>query len=87
MPFYVDWCVLMVLSYVVGQRYLRVPYDLRAIGGYFALSCVLLGIYALVVHYWRDVLWACYLCRVVLIVIYACVVYWREWPKLRRTRL
>ena len=84
---FVCYLTIMVLSYVVGQRYLRVPYDLRAIGGYFALSCVLLGIYALVVHYWCDVLWACYLCRVVLIVIYALVVYWREWPKLRRTRL
>ncbi len=75
---------IMVLSYAVGQKYLKVPYDLKAIGGYFALALALLGVYLLAMHYLSAVVWACYLCRVALLAIFALVVYRLEWQKFNR---
>lgn len=75
---------IMVLSYAVGQKYLKVPYDLKAIGGYFAFALALLGVYVLAMHYLHGIVWACYLCRIVLLAVFALVVYRLEGPKLRR---
>lgn len=74
--------VIMILSYAVGQKYLKVPYDLKAIGGYFVFALALLGIYVAFVHYLGEFEWACYVCRLLLISAYALVVYRYEWPKL-----
>ena len=41
----VCYFVIMLLSYFVGRRYLVIPYDLKAIGGYTLLTLVLLGVY------------------------------------------
>ena len=41
----VCYFVIMLLSYFIGKRYLVIPYDLKAIGGYTLLTIVLLGIY------------------------------------------
>ena len=39
--------VIMLLSYFIGRRYLAVPYDLRAIGGYTLFVVALLVVYYL----------------------------------------
>lgn len=41
----VCYFVVMLLSWVVGRKYLPVPYDLKRIGGYFVLTLVLLMAY------------------------------------------
>lgn len=45
------YLIIMLLSYFVGKRYLVIPYDLKAIGGYTLLTIVLLAIYYLVRMY------------------------------------
>jgi len=41
----VCYFVIMLLSYFVGKRYLPIPYDLRTIGGYTALTLGLIACY------------------------------------------
>lgn len=41
----VCYFVIMLLSYFVGRKYLPIPYDLKAIGGYTLLTIGLLAIY------------------------------------------
>ncbi len=79
--------IVMILSYIVGQKYLRVPYDLKSIAFYVALALILLGAHALCVHFISQMTLICYICRIVLIAIFALVVYCREVPKLRRKSL
>ena len=47
----VCYFVIMLLSYFTGKRYLMIPYYLKAIGGYTALTVGLLGIYYGVRHF------------------------------------
>jgi O-antigen/teichoic acid export membrane protein len=80
------YLTIMIVSYLVGQHHLKVPYDLRSILGYFALALALLGIYELFLHYFESVIWACYIVRVVLLGVFALVVYRFEWRKLKLVR-
>ena len=80
------YLTIMIVSYLVGQHHLKVPYDLRSILGYFALALALLGIYELFLHYFENVIWACYIVRVVLLGVFALVVYRFEWRKLKLVR-
>lgn len=41
----VCYLVIMLLSYFIGQKKAPIPYDLKSIGGYTALTIVLLGVY------------------------------------------
>ena len=41
----VCYFVIMLLSYFVGRRYLVIPYDMKAIGGYTLLTVILLAVY------------------------------------------
>ncbi len=77
------YLTIMIVSYLVGQHHLKVPYDLRSILGYFALALALLGVYELFLHYFEGVIWACYIVRVVLLGMFALVVYRFEWKRLK----
>lgn len=41
----VCYFVIMLISYLVGKRHLRIPYDLRSAGGYTLLTLCFLGAY------------------------------------------
>lgn len=47
----VCYLVIMTISYLVGQRKMPIPYDLRAIGSYLLLTIAILVVYQLISHY------------------------------------
>ena len=77
----VCYLVIMLLSYFIGQHYLPVPYDKRAIGRYTLLTIVLLGIYY-AVRAWVPVHTMSISMAVgtVLLVIYLTVLVRRDFP-------
>ena len=54
----VCYFVIMVLSYVIGQRKAPIPYDMKSIGSYTALTIGLLAVYyALRLYYIHNMWW------------------------------
>ncbi len=76
----VCYFVIMVLSYVIGQKKAPIPYDLKAIGLYTLLTLVLMGIYyALRLYYIHD-MWLLMLAGTILIAIYIIVLTRKDFP-------
>lgn len=76
----VCYFVIMVLSYVIGQKKAPIPYDLKAIGLYTLLTLVLMGIYyALRLYYIHD-MWLLMLAGTILIAIYIFVLTRKDFP-------
>ena len=53
----VCYFVIMVLSYVIGQKKAPIPYDLKSIGGYTLLTFGLLAVYYYIRHYFNLNMW------------------------------
>ncbi len=76
----VCYFVIMLLSYVIGQKKAPIPYDLKAIGLYTLLTIVLMGIYyALRLYYIHD-MWLLMLAGTILIAIYIIVLTHKDFP-------
>ena len=71
--------VIMLLSYFIGRRYLAVPYDLRAIGGYTLLVVALLAVYYLT-RYLTGRMSISMAVGTVLLLVYMAVVIRRDFP-------
>lgn len=76
----VCYFVIMLLSYVIGQKKAPIPYDLKAIGLYTLLTIALMGIYyALRLYYIHD-MWLLMLAGTILIAIYIIVLTRKDFP-------
>ena len=53
----VCYFVIMVLSYVIGQKKAPIPYDMKSIGGYTLLTFGLLAVYYYIRHYFELNMW------------------------------
>ena len=53
----VCYFVIMVLSYVIGQKKAPIPYDMKSIGGYTLLTFGLLAVYYYIRHYFNLNMW------------------------------
>ena len=53
----VCYFVIMVLSYVIGQKKAPIPYDMKSIGGYTLLTLGLLAVYYYIRHYFNLNMW------------------------------
>ena len=53
----VCYFVIMVLSYIIGQKKAPIPYDLKSIGGYTLLTFGLLAVYYYIRHYFELNMW------------------------------
>lgn len=53
----VCYFVIMVLSYIIGQKKAPIPYDMKSIGGYTLLTVGLLAVYYYIRHYFNLNMW------------------------------
>ncbi len=66
----VCYFIIMWLSYLVGRKYLTIPYDFKKIGTYTLITLLLLGLFALVAHFLPTCPWAKMGAGTVLLLIY-----------------
>ena len=76
----VCYFVIMVLSYVIGQKKAPIPYDLKSIGGYTALTLALLGVYYAFRLYYVQNMWALMGIGTVLIGLYLIILTRKDFP-------
>ncbi len=76
----VCYFVIMVLSYVIGQKKAPIPYDLKSIGGYTLLTLVLLAVYYVLRLHTSLNTWALMAIGTVLLIIYLAVLTRRDFP-------
>lgn len=75
--------VMVVLSYVFGQKYYPIHYKLKTLGLYFGLTLLLLAAMYLISF---DLAVVDILYRTLLVAVYVAIVVWRELPLLRPKR-
>ena len=76
----VCYFVIMVLSYVIGQRKAPIPYDLKRIGGYTVLTLGLLAIYYAIRLYYVHNMWVLMGIGTVLIGVYLIILTRKDFP-------
>ena len=76
----VCYLVIMLLSYFIGQKKAPIPYDLKSIGGYTALTIALLGIYYILRIYVISNTWVMMGIGTVLIGIYIFILTRKDLP-------
>ena len=76
----VCYFVIMVLSYVIGQKKAPIPYDLKSIGGYTALTLALLGVYYAFRLYYVQNMWALMGIGTILIGLYLIILTRKDFP-------
>ena len=76
----VCYFVIMLLSYFIGQKKAPIPYDLRNIGGYTALTLGLLAVYYALRLYYIHNMWLLMAIGTVLIGIYLVVLTRKDFP-------
>ena len=76
----VCYLVIMLLSYFIGQKKAPIPYDLKSIGGYTALTIVLLGVYYILRIYVIGNTWIMMAIGTVLIGIYIFILTRKDLP-------
>ena len=76
----VCYFVIMLLSYVIGQKKAPIPYDLKTIGGYTALTLGLLGVYYAFRLYYIHNMWALMGIGTILIGIYLFILTRKDFP-------
>ena len=76
----VCYFVIMVLSYVIGQKKAPIPYDLKSIGLYTALTIGLLAVYYALRLYYIHNTWLLMAAGTVLIIIYLFVLTRKDFP-------
>ena len=72
--------VIMLLSYFIGQKKAPIPYDLKNIGGYTALTLGLLGVYYALRLYYVHNMWALMGIGTILIGIYLIILTRKDFP-------
>ncbi|MFV0554827.1 MAG: lipopolysaccharide biosynthesis protein [Mangrovibacterium sp.] len=77
----ISYALMMVLSYVVGQKYFPIDYPVKRIGFYFVLCLVIFTLSNLVQF---DALAWSYVFNAILFVLFLAVVYKLEFKELRR---
>lgn len=75
----VCYLVTMLLSYFIGRKYLEIPYDLKSIGTYFALTILLLAAHALFRHFVSQE-WIGMAFGTILVVIYLAYLTRKDFP-------
>ena len=76
----VCYFVIMLLSYFIGQKKAPIPYDLKRIGGYTALTLGLLAVYYALRLYYIHNTWLLMAAGTVLIAIYLFVLTRKDFP-------
>lgn len=76
----VCYLVIMLLSYFIGQKKAPIPYDLKSIGGYTALTIVLLGVYYILRIYVIGNTWVMMAIGTILIGIYIFILTRKDLP-------
>ena len=76
----VCYLVIMLLSYFIGQKKAPIPYDLKSIGGYTALTIALLAIYYILRIYVIGNTWVMMAIGTVLIGIYIFILTHKDLP-------
>ena len=76
----VCYFVIMLLSYFIGQKKAPIPYDLKTIGGYTALTLGLLGVYYAFRLYYIHNMWALMGIGTILIGIYLFILTRKDFP-------
>ena len=76
----VCYLVIMLLSYFIGQKKAPIPYDLKSIGGYTALTIALLAIYYILRIYVIGNTWVMMAIGTVLIGIYIFILTRKDLP-------
>ena len=76
----VCYLVIMLLSYFIGQKKAPIPYDLKSIGGYTALTIVLLSIYYILRIYVIGNTWVMMAIGTILIGIYIFILTRKDLP-------
>ncbi len=74
----VCYFVIMLISYLVGRKYLDVPYDLKSIGGYTLLTIGILGVYYGVKAF--ATAWLTMLIGTLLLLVYCYVLIKKDFP-------
>ena len=72
--------VIMLLSYFIGQKKAPVPYDMKCIGGYTALTIGLLAVYYALRLYYIHNIWVMMAIGTLLLGIYLFVLTRRDFP-------
>ena len=76
----VCYFVIMLLSYFIGQKKAPVPYDMKCIGGYTALTIGLLAVYYALRLYYIHNMWVMMAIGTLLLGIYLFVLTRRDFP-------
>ena len=76
----VCYFVIMLLSYFIGQKKAPIPYDLKAIAQYTALTIGLLAVYYAIRLYYISNMWILMAFGTVLIAIYLLVLTRKDFP-------
>jgi O-antigen/teichoic acid export membrane protein len=76
----VCYFVIMLLSYFIGQRKAPIPYDMKSIGGYTALTIGLLAVYYAIRLYLVHNTWAMMGIGTILISLYVVVLTRKDFP-------
>ena len=76
----VCYLVIMLLSYFIGQKKAPIPYDMKSIGGYTALTIALLGVYYILRIYVIGNTWVMMAIGTVLIGIYIFILTRKDLP-------
>ena len=76
----VCYLVIMLLSYFIGQKKAPIPYDMKSIGGYTALTIALLAIYYILRIYVIGNTWVMMAIGTVLIGIYIFILTRKDLP-------
>ena len=76
----VCYFVIMLLSYFIGQKKAPVPYDMKCIGGYTALTIGLLAVYYALRLYYIHNMWVMMAVGTLLLGIYLFVLTRRDFP-------
>ncbi|KRP08465.1 MAG: hypothetical protein ABR95_09585 [Sphingobacteriales bacterium BACL12 MAG-120813-bin55] len=79
------YAAMVLLSYTIGQRYYKVPYNLRKLGAYAVLSvvCCLLGLWGYHAFNGND---ATFLLRFLLLAVFIGFAWWLDGSSLLRRR-
>ena len=70
----VCYFVIMTLSYVIGRRYLEIPYDMKRIGLYTLLIVALLAVYYALPMFMPMSTWIKMAFGTILLIIY-CIIF------------
>lgn len=73
----VCYFIIMIISYVIGQKYLKIPYDLRSIVLY-SLVAIVMYAGSLILHFEAE--WLNYIYKTALLVVFLAIIFKRDLP-------